>query len=111
MRILRFIVDDQTLTPDPNCDGFDKLVFGGGDIRLDFYFTKEWRDRIKIAAFYSPLGKEYDGQVIKDGRSCMVPAEALLRREFKVQIYGRDTRSTTPYKTNKLTIRQNGGAV
>lgn len=111
MRVLRFIVDGQVITPDPQCEEFNNLVLGGGDVRLDFYFSKEWRNRVKIAAFYSPLGKEYEGQVIKNGRSCLVPSEALEKREFKVQVYGRDTESTAVYKTNKLTVRQNGGAV
>lgn len=110
MRVLRFIVEDQVVTPDPQCEEFGKLILGGGDIRLDFYFSKEWRERIKVAAFYSAMGKEYESQVIKNGRSCMVPAEALEKREFKVQIYGR-TSDSGVYKTNKLTVRQNGGAV
>ena len=109
MKTLRFIVDDQKLERDPNCKDFDNLVLGGGDVRLEFYFTKEWRGHVKVVAFYSAMGKEYEAQALKDGRSCMVPKEALEKREFKIQVFGRDW--TSILKTNKLAIRQNGGKV
>lgn len=109
MKTLRFIVDDQKIERDPNCADFDNLTPDSGDVRLEIYFTKEWRGHVKVVAFYSPLGKEYEARELKDGRSCMVPEEALKKREFKIQVFGRNWDSII--KTNKLAIRQNGGAV
>lgn len=109
MKILRFIVDDRKIEKDPNCKDFDNLIPGGGDVRLEFSFSKEWRGYVKAAAFYSAMGKEYEAREIKDGIYCMVPEEALAKRVFKIQIFGRNWDSIM--KTNKLTVRQNGGAV
>ena len=107
MRSLKFIVDGQSLMPDPSCD-FDGLVPGtDGYLKAEFTFSEEWNNRVKIASFFSVFGKEYIPQVLKDGKSCTIPNEALLRREFRVMITGRDNNSTI--KTNKLAVCQNGG--
>jgi hypothetical protein len=105
---LKFIVEDQILKVDPDCD-FSGLIPGSENyLRAEFIFPKEWNSYVKIAAFFSPLGTEYEPQILKDGRSCVIPAEALVRRKFKLRIYGMGADGTS-MRTNKLTVCQNGG--
>lgn len=111
MRTLKFIVDGQIIKPDPDCD-FDNLVPGSGEIvKAEFFFSSAWEGCAKVAAFNSPLGKEYPPQVLKDGYSCTIPADALKKRSFKICVLGKkrtDTKIET-FKTNKLAVSQNGG--
>lgn len=107
MRTLRFIVNGQIVKPDPNCD-FSGLVPGtSGYLQAEFAFSEEWRNCVKVAGFYSMLGKEYTPQLLKDGKTCMIPAEALKRKAFKMQVAGK--RGEYEIKTNKVTVSQNGG--
>lgn len=107
MRTLRFIIDDQIIRADPTCD-FSGLVPGSeGQLKAEFLFSREWDGCFKVAAFYSPLGREYTPQVLEDGKSCIIPAEALEKRYFKIQVIGR--RVETRLKTNKIEVYQNGG--
>lgn len=104
MRLLKFIVEGQTIKPDPRCD-FSGLVPGtAGYLKAEFSFSKEWTSTPKVVAFYSRLGNEYPPQALKDGRTCMIPTEALRKRVFKVQVLGQNG-----LVTNKLEIDQKGG--
>lgn len=107
MRILKFIVNDQIITQDPNCD-FSGLVPGTeGYLKAEFAFSSEWNGTVKVASFYSQMGTEYPPQILEDGKTCTIPAEALKRRVFKVKVIGK--RNSFKLETNKLTVRQNGG--
>ena len=104
MRSLQFIVEGLTIKPDPRCD-FSGLVPGtAGYLKAEFSFSKEWTSTPKVVAFYSRLGNEYPPQALKDGRTCLIPAEALQTRVFKVQVLGQNG-----LVTNKLEIDQKGG--
>lgn len=108
MRTLKFIVDDQIIKQDPNCD-FTGLVPGSeGYLQAEFSFTPEWNNCAKAVTFWSIMGKEYPPKLLKDGATCMIPAEALKKRVFKVQVTGLrgDGYSLT---TNKVAVSQNGG--
>ena len=110
MRTLRFIVEDQIIKKDPNCD-FNNLVPGTEEyLEAEFSFSKEWNNCMKVVAFYSALGVEYPPQVLKDGRTCVIPAEALQKKVFKVQVIGRRG-DNYRIKTNREDVVQNGGAV
>lgn len=100
MRTLKFIVNGPVIIPDPECD-FSGLVPG---IKAEFTFSKEWTSTPKVVAFYSRLGNEYTPQALKDGKTCIIPAEALRKRIFKVQVLG-----TNGLVTNRLEIDQKGG--
>jgi hypothetical protein len=63
MQTLKFIVDGQTIKPDPECD-FSGLV---PSMQAEFTFSKEWESTPKVVAFYSRLGNEYPPQSLKDG--------------------------------------------
>ena len=107
MRTVKFIVDGQVITQDPSCD-FSRLVPGSEKyLKAEFIFSKDWNGRIKVARFWSIMGKEYEPQALPDGKSCLVPAEALKKRAFKVQIMGKDDKSKI--LTNKVKVNQDGG--
>ena len=106
MRTLKFIVDKQLITKDPNCD-FEGLVPGTEQyLQAEFSFSPEWNDCAKVASFYSVMGKEYTPQILKDGKTCIIPAEALKKRKFSIRIFGKGAHSIV---TNKVTVDQNGG--
>lgn len=107
MRTLKFVVDGSTIRPDPSCD-FSGLFPGAEtSVKAEFSFSPEWKSMVKVAAFWSMMGSEYPPQVLKDGKSCMIPAEALKRAAFKVQVLGKY--KGVPTSTDKLTIYQKGG--
>lgn len=108
-RILKFIVKGQIIEKDPSCD-FDNLVPGSdGYLKASFEFSPEWNDTVKIAGFYSNMGKEYEPQFIQFGKICKIPAEALKRRTFKINVTGYAKDGSKFIKTNKLAISQDGG--
>lgn len=109
MRVLKFVVDSQGLRPDPSCD-FSGLFPGTeNQIQAQFTFSDEWKSRVKVVSFWSMMGSEYPPQLLKDGKSCVIPPEALKRAAFKVQILGRYNGQIA--STNKLTVCQKGGKV
>ena len=99
MRTLKFIVEGQTIKPDPECD-FSGLVPG---LQAEFTFSKEWESTPKVVAFYSRLGNEYPPQALKEGKICTIPTEALRKRIFKVQVLGKNGLAT-----NRFEIDQKG---
>lgn len=109
MRTLRFIVNGNVLTQDPSCD-FSGM-FPGATNRLEaaFTFSKEWQNCVKVVAFKSLLGKEYNPRIINDKETCEISPEALSLPAFKIQVLGKSR--TTNLTTNELTIYQRGGTV
>lgn len=106
MRTLKFLVEDQIIRPDPSCS-FDDLIPGTeGYLQAEFSFSPEWSGCAKVAAFWSMLGIEYSPQVLTDGKTCMIPKEALRGSKFKVQVVGR--RPNFKILTNKVTVNQKG---
>lgn len=107
MRTLKFIVKGQIIEKDPNCD-FSNLVPGTeGYLRAQFSFSPEWHGCVKVAGFYSPLGIEYDPQILYADNSCMIPADALKLKRFKVCVLGKNDH--VKLVTDKETVEQNGG--
>lgn len=106
MRTLKFIVTGQQITHDPNCD-FSGLVPGSeGYLQAKFSFSHEWKDAIKVAAFWSMMGKEFKPQVVDKDGTCVIPSDALKAKNFKIQLIGKN--GTLKLTTNKVTVRQNG---
>lgn len=107
MRTLRFIVSNNTIKPDPNCD-FGGLFPGTEQyVKAEFLFSPEWKSGVKVVGFWSPLGNEYPPQHLEDGKSCMIPTEALKRASFKMRVFGKCNGKRL--STNKLTVLQTGG--
>ena len=107
MRTLRFLVDGQTIKHDPECDFTNLFSDKNSNICAEFIFSSEWNDKIKVAAFWSMLDKEYEPQALNDKNSCVIPSDALKRASFKIQVLG--LRGSNKLTTNKLTILQTGG--
>lgn len=104
---LNFIVEGETISPDPSCD-FNGLFPGkNNEVQAHFEFSPEWGDRIKVAAFYSMLGKEFPPQIIDKENTCMIPQEALMLPTYKLQVFGNFYGKITT--TNTLTVYQKGG--
>ena len=107
MRTLKFIVNGQDITLDPNCD-ISSLVPGtSGYVKAEFSFSKEWDGCAKVAAFYSNLGREFTPQLLKNGKVCEIPTEALKKSIFKVKVLGQ--KSDYTICTNKVVVYQKGG--
>ena len=107
MRVLRFIVDGQIISQDPTCDFSDLVPGTVGYLQAEFSFSAEWKGCVKAATFYSASGREYGAKILKDGRTCVIPEEALARRVFKVRVAGK--RDGLKITTNKVAVSQNGG--
>ena len=109
MRILKFRVSGQVISLDSSCD-FTGLIPGTeGYLQAEFIFSSEWDGCAKVAAFYSPLGREYPPQLLKDGKTCVIPTEALSKNTFKVQVLGENKKKNYKLVTNKVSVHQNGG--
>ena len=107
MRVLSFIVDKQIITPDPKCD-FRGLVPGTSDyLKAEFSFSPEWKGTVKVVGFLDSTGKEYPPQVLKDGKTCVIPSEALKNRAFKLHVLGK--RGKFMMTTNPVRVVQDGG--
>lgn len=107
MRTLKFIVDRQSLSLDPECE-FSNMYPGSEDLlEAEFTFSSEWANCVKVASFSSVFGKEYDPQPVDIYGKCRVPNDAAAKRIFKVQVLGRNGE----YKmvTNKVEVHQIGG--
>lgn len=107
MRTLRFIVDGQTVKQDPNCDFSGLFLDKNSEICAEFIFSSEWNDKIKVAAFWSMLDREYEPQALDDKNACAIPSEAFTRASFKIQVLG--VRGSERLTTNKLVVLQTGG--
>ena len=108
MRILRFKIDGQIISKDTNCN-FDNIVPGTtGYLKAEFSFSTEWNGFTKVAAFYSN-GRECPEEVLKDGKSGIIPTEALVGRRFSIKIVGMNKKTKTKITTNTVEVVQNGG--
>lgn len=107
MRTLSFIVEGQTVRPNPSCN-FNGLFPGKNqNIRAEFIFSSEWKNRVKVVAFSSMMGAEYIPQMLDKNNTCMIPAEALEKPAFKIQVLGKHRGVLTV--TDRLTVYQKGG--
>lgn len=102
-------MENQIIRQDPDCD-FDNLVPGTEEyLQAEFCFSSEWNGYVKAVGFWSLFGKEYPAQALTDGKTCMIPTEALKRRSFKLQVVGK--KLNEKLTTNTIQINQNGGGV
>ena len=107
MRVLKFIVNKQLIELDPNCD-FSGLVPGTeGYLKAEFSFSPEWQNCTKVVSFWSMTGREYSPQILNDGKTCIIPTEALRAKKFRIQVIGK--KKDFKLTTNKVTVSQDGG--
>lgn len=103
MRTLKFNIEGQNITPAPDCD-FSGIVPGTeGYLEASFSFSGEWNGCGMIAIF-TKLGEEYPVK-LEDGK-CIIPAEALTFKRFKVEVVG--VRPGYRIRTGKAVVEQNG---
>ena len=105
MRTLKFIIDKQIIKQDPECDFSDIVPGTKGYLIAEFSFSHEWNNTIRVAEFWSN-NKECTPQLLYKGKSCIIPAEALLSKRFSIRIIGKN--KDLIIKTNKVEICQNG---
>ena len=107
MRTLRFLVDGEIIKQDPDCDFSGLFLDKNSEIFAKFIFSSEWNDKIKVAAFWSMLDREYEPQALDDENTCVIPSEVFTRASFKIQVLGIGGRERLT--TNKLVVLQTGG--
>lgn len=109
MRVLRFDVNDQIISKDPECD-FNNIVPGtSGYLKAEFIFSKEWDNFVKVASFYRN-GRECSAEILEDGKTCIIPSNALVGRRFAIKISGREKdNKNIRITTSMVEIIQNGG--
>ena len=107
MRTLKFLIDGETIKPDPTCDFTNLFSDRRLDICAEFSFSSEWSDKIKVVAFWSMLDQEYEPQALDDKNSCTIPSDAFSRSSFKIQVLGMS--GSKRLMTNKLVVLQTGG--
>lgn len=108
MRVLEFVVDGQILTKNPSCD-FENIVSGTeGYLRAHFSFSPEWNGTVKAASFWRGK-RECTPQLLKDGCSCVISADALTGSSFGVSIVGK--KGEQVIYTDRVEVKQKGGAL
>ena len=106
MRVLDFIVDGQILTKNPSCN-FDGIVPGtSGYLQARFSFSPEWNGFVKAVSFWR--GKqECTPQLLRDGQTCIISADALTGKSFGVSVVGK--KGNQVIYTSRVDVTQNGG--
>lgn len=101
MRPLRFNIDAQQITKDPECD-FSNLVSGSRNyLKAYFTFSKEWDDCTLVASFWR--GNKEHAVLIRNN-TCDIPTEVLTGATFFVSVTGQ--RNDYRITTNRVLIRQ-----
>ena len=101
MRLLKFNINAQHISKDPDCD-FGKIVAGTSNyLRAQFTFSPEWQDCVKVASFWRG-GKEH--AVILKGDECDIPPEALSGITFGVTVIGQKDKYRIT--TDRVLVRQ-----
>lgn len=107
MRTLKFNVTGQIVTLDPSCDTTTLVPGAEEPIQAEFTFSEEWDGCVKVVGFYSNLGREFEPRILKDGKVCRIPTEALKKSIIKLKVFGQHP--DYPIQTNKIAIHQKGG--
>lgn len=104
MRILKFIVEGQSLKKDPACN-FSGIVKGSkGYLQCSFSFSREWAGCKAAASFWS-YDKEIDAAAVVRG-VCQIPDSVTDFRRFGVSLTG--VKGEYRITTNKVWIEQEG---
>lgn len=105
MRTLKFAVNAQNISPDPNCD-FSGIVPGtAGYLYATFEFSAEWRGLAKVAEFRRYDIDEAIPAKIVNGK-CEIPAETLRGKKWYVNVVGK--RGNIRITTDRAEVKQEG---
>lgn len=101
MRSLKFVVNAQQISKDPECD-FSGLVAGTKNyLKAYFTFSEEWKE-CKLAVSFWRGRKEY-AYSLENG-SCIIPPEVLTGATFSISVTGQ--KGNYRITTNRVTVRQ-----
>lgn len=103
MRVLKFIVNGQSLQKDPNCDFSGIIRESIGYLVAEFSFDSAW-EGCTIAASFWHFGEEH-AALVQNNR-CMIPDEAL--RGFSVGVTLRGVKKGYSISTNRVMFEQGG---
>ena len=105
MRTLKFIVNAQKISPDPNCD-FSGIVPGtAGYLKAQFSFSTEWSGLVKVAEFRKYTCDDSVSVPIINGE-CMVPTEVTGGKAWYIKVIGKRRDVIIP--TENCKVRQEG---
>lgn len=105
MRILKFIINSQQISPDPSCD-FSCIVPGtAGWLKVHFSFSAEWSGMVKVAEFRKYACDSPVPIPIVHGE-CMVPAEVTGGKSWLVKVIGK--RGDVILPTGNCKVEQEG---
>ena len=105
MRTLKFIVNAQKVSPDPNCD-FSGIVLGtAGYLKAQFSFSTEWSGLVKAAEFRK-LALDEPVSVPIINNECMVPVEVTGGNKWYVKVIGK--RGSMIIQTNNCRVSHEG---
>lgn len=105
MRILKFLVDGQSIRQDPSCD-FSGIIKGSkGYLQAEFVFNDEWKDLFKVAQFRKYSTSDPISVPII-GNKCMIPDEVTDGRKWIVDVVGK--RGDRRLTTNMVEVKQIG---
>lgn len=107
MKTVKLIVNGDYIKVDPSCNLSGLFPGMEEQVCLEFACSSEWKDLVKVVAFWSLMGEEYPPRALEDGKSCIVPSEALKNTAFRVQIFGKLNGKRS--STTKCTIHLKGG--
>lgn len=107
MKTITVHVDGSSIKLDSNYNPKDLFPGIQEPVQLEFVTSNEWRNRVKVAAFWSVSGREYSPRVLEDGKTCLVPEEALRGAVFKIQLFGKANKEKI--STTKCSVYLKGG--
>ena len=106
MITIKLIVDGDRIRVDPSCNLSGLVSHTTESVQLKFALSSEWKSRVSVVAFWSMLGQEHPPRTLDVNECCTVPAEALQRAAFRVQLLGK--RNSETFETTKCTIHLKG---
>ena len=105
MRTLKFVVNAQKISPDPNRD-FSGIAPGtAGYLKAQFSFSAEWSGLVKVAEFRKYLCDEPASVPIINGE-CAVPDTVTGGKAWYVKIVGK--RGGVIIPTGNCKVEQEG---
>lgn len=101
MRVLQFLIRQQNVRKDPECD-FSGLVSGSeGYLQARFLYSKEW-DGCAVAAVFSSVDGAEAVPVVNG--ECAVPKKILKKKRWWVYVVG--VKDNYRIATNKVEVMQ-----
>ena len=102
MRIVRFIVEADTITKDPDSNWLN--LKNEDSVFAQFSFSKDWDGFVKVAGF-ERSNVEFTPKVLIYGYTCEIPKEAFDGTFFRLYVMGKN--GSKRKKTRDIIINLN----